>query len=85
MTGGLGYDHPVEYRVRSDYSSSNETLADSLWESIDISPIIVTLSDDYARQHQLETSARFPWDDAKGIYHIKAFHHLHCLVGFQPL
>lgn len=82
-TGGLGYDHPVEYRVHSDYSSGNTTLADNLWESIDSSPIIVALSDNYARKHKLETSARFPWDDAKGIYHIKAFHHLHCLVGFN--
>ena len=80
-SGGLGYDHPVEYRVHTDYGGSNSTLADQLWEAIDSSPIIVALTDEYATAHDLEISVRFPWDDTKGIYHVKAFHHLHCLVG----
>lgn len=76
----MGYDHPIVYQPHSDYSSNNDTLADSLWEALDTSPIIVALTDDYAHEHNLDISARFPWDDTKGIYHIKAFHHLHCLV-----
>ena len=84
-SGGLGYDYPVEYEIHTDYSGSNSTLADQLWEAIDSSPIVVALTDEWATAHDLETSARFPWDDAKGIYHVKAFHHLHCLVGSQPL
>lgn len=83
-SGGLGYDYPVEYKVHTDYGGSNSTLADQLWEAIDSSPIIVALTDEYATAHNLKTSARFPWDDAKGIYHVKAFHHLHCLVRFLP-
>ena len=81
--GGLGYDHPVEYKIHTDYSGSNTTLSDELWEAIDSSPVVVALSDSYAAEHNLEKSARFPWDDEKGIYHVKAFHHLHCLVGFR--
>ena len=50
---------------------------------MDSSPIIVALTDDYALKHNLDLSARFPWDDNKGIYHVKVFHHLHCLV--RPL
>ncbi len=71
----------MTYHTHTEYGASNDTLADELWEAIDSSPIVVALTDNYAIQHGLETSARFPWDDEKGIYHVKAFHHLHCLVG----
>lgn len=79
--GGLGYNYPVEYQSHSDYSSNNSTISEEHWEAIDTSPIVVALSDDYAREHSLQISVRFPWDDNKGIYHVKAFHHLHCLVS----
>lgn len=78
--GGLGYKTPTPYRIHTEFSSHNRTVADSLWEALDSSPIVVALSDTYAQAHGLDLSARFPWDDAKGIYHIKAFHHMHCLV-----
>lgn len=80
-TGGLGYDTPVEYKMHTDYTGSNMTLADHLWDDLDSSPIIVALTDLYAQEHGLDISARFPWDPEKGIYHIKAFHQLHCLVS----
>lgn len=81
IKGGLGYSHPVEYKVHTEYGDINTSLADELWDAIDSSPIIVALTDEYAHAHGLERSARFPWDDGKGIYHVKAFHHLHCLVS----
>lgn len=90
-SGGLGHDTPVPYHIHTEYTSSNTTLADSLWEALDSSPIIVALTDSYAQSQGLDLSVRFPWDDTKGIYHIKAFHHIHCLVRFplppfqQPL
>lgn len=82
--GGLGYNSPVEYQSHSDYSNHNTTISGEHWEAIDTSPIVVALTDDYAREHDLELSVRFPWDNKKGIYHIKAFHHLHCLVSSKP-
>jgi hypothetical protein len=43
----------------------------------------VQFSDEYAREHDLPRSARFPWDDSKGVYFIKALHEIHCLVSVQ--
>lgn len=81
VLGGLGYDVPVVYHAVTDYWSDNETLADELWDNIDTSPMGVALSDDYAQSHGLPIASRFPWDDEKGTYFLKAFHQLHCLVG----
>ena len=78
--GGLKYDTPVEYSIKTVWGDVNETISDQAWDTVDSSPIVVALSDEYASQHGLEKSTRFPWDDTKGIYHVKAFHHLHCLV-----
>ncbi|KAI4184176.1 MAG: hypothetical protein LQ346_006150 [Caloplaca aetnensis] len=78
---GLGYDVPVVYHAMTDYWSENETLSDGLWDSIDTSPMGVALSDDYASSHNIPIASRFPWDDEKGTYFIKAFHELHCLVS----
>lgn len=82
-TGCLGYEVPVKYELHSRYNDPNDTVADQAWDAIDTSPVVVALSDDYALSHGLELSVRFPWDANKGIYHVKAFHHLHCLV--RPL
>lgn len=79
--GGLGFDTPVIYQSSTDYWGENETLADELWNGVDTDPLVVALSDDYAQQHDLEMSGRFPWDDEKGIYFLKAFHNLHCLAS----
>ena len=68
------------YRSHTDYWGENITLADELWESLDTNPVAVALSDEYARGHGLPESARFPWDDEKGLYFIKAIHDLHCIV-----
>lgn len=56
-------------------------MADELWNGMDTDPIVVALSDDYAQQHDLKISGRFPWDDEKGIYFLKGFHNLHCLAS----
>lgn len=69
---------PIVYKTEW---GKNETLMDELWENLDVSPIVVALSHEYAEEHGLARSAPFPWDDEKGIYHIKVFHQLHCLVS----
>lgn len=79
--GGLTFDTPVIYHSTTDYWGANDTLADELWNGMDTDPIVVALWDDYAQQHGLEISGRFPWDDEKGIYFLKGFHNLHCLVN----
>ena len=81
LTGGVAYDVPNVYQSHTDWWGENETLADELWEGIDVSPLTVALTDEWASEHGLERSeSRFPWDDSKGLYYLKAFHGLHCLV-----
>lgn len=75
----------MKYELHSKFNDPNDTIAYEAWDAIDTSPVVVALSDDYALSHGLELSVRFPWDPNKGIYHVKAFHHLHCLVGRPSL
>ena len=81
--GGLGYDTPTIYRAETDWWGENETLSNELWENLDTSPMGIALTDDYAKRHGIPIASRFPWDDAKGTYFVKAFHQLHCLVSFK--
>jgi len=77
---GLGYDTPVAYHTRTEWWGDNHTRADELWDGIDISPLTVALTDEWALDHDLTVSeSRFPWDKQKGLYYLKVFHQLHCL------
>ncbi|PQE06241.1 cytochrome p450 protein [Rutstroemia sp. NJR-2017a BBW] len=82
-TGHITQDTPLVFRATSDYWGENETLADELWESINIDPITVALSSEYVEQHGLADSARFPWDNDKRTYILKGFHDLHCLKSMR--
>jgi hypothetical protein len=75
----LHLTHKEPYVLLTDYSSSNTTLADTLWHSINIDNGVVALSDSFAASHNLRTAQRFPWDTSKGIYILHGFHNLHCL------
>ncbi|KAF4630524.1 hypothetical protein G7Y89_g7611 [Cudoniella acicularis] len=78
----LAYDTPITYHTHTDYQSKNQTLQNEMWDSIDTSPLVVTLTDEYATSHDIPLSKfRFPWDaENKGVYYLKTYHHLHCLV-----
>jgi hypothetical protein len=78
---GLRLDTPSVHYHHTDFWSTNQTLADKLWEGIDTNPMVVALSDDFADAHGLPRSDRFPWDETKGRYFVKVFHQLHCLVS----
>ena len=80
-TGGLAYDTPTAYHSRTDFQSKNETIVNELWESMDTSPIAVTLKDETAIKNGIPVAGRFPWDNSKGVYYLKVFHDLHCLVS----
>ena len=82
LLGGLPYDTPVNFQYHSDYWGENETLADELWEAVETDPVAIALTDDYAQAHNLNVSLRFPWDSNKGLYYIKVFHQMHCLVSY---
>lgn len=78
---GLSLDTPSTHFHHTDYWSTNRTLSDELWESIDTNPMVVALTDEFASAHNLPLSDRFPWDETKGRYFVKVFHQLHCLVS----
>jgi hypothetical protein len=75
----LHHTHTEPYVLLTDYSSSNTTLADTLWHSINIDHGVVALPDSFAASHNLRKAQRFPWDTEKGIYILHGFHNLHCL------
>ena len=80
MTAQLPKNHTQIYHSSSVFSSANNTEADKYWDALNTQPIAVALSDEYARVNGLTPAARFPWDDGMGLYYIKGFHDLHCLV-----
>ncbi|KAH7345862.1 hypothetical protein BKA66DRAFT_517192 [Pyrenochaeta sp. MPI-SDFR-AT-0127] len=61
----------------------NRTISDALWEQLDSSPIVVALDQEYTDSHNLKASIPFPWDQSKGLFHVKAFHHIHCLKNIR--
>lgn len=86
VQASLAQDAPQAYHFRTEWWGDNDTLADELWDNLDISPVAVALSDEWASQHGVKISeSRFPWDDAKGLYFVKVFHQLHCLVSGEQL
>jgi Mycotoxin biosynthesis protein UstYa len=64
----------------TDWQSKNETLADELWDSLNMDSITVAISRDWAKEYGLPPSDPFYWDLDKDLYHIKGIHGMHCLV-----
>jgi len=76
---GLPMDEVRTYLVQTKFSDTNETLADEHWETMDSGSGGITLSDEYAIEHDLSIGDRLPWNENKGLYFIKGFHEMHCL------
>lgn len=85
-TAGLSPDPSVRFPYSTGYGPevTNHSLLDERWEAIDINPGVVALSDEWAVEHNLAPTQRFPWDASKGVYLLTAFHTLHCLVRHAP-
>jgi hypothetical protein len=81
LTAGLGLTTEKAYWQHTEYLSSNKSTSNALWDAIDTSPNTIALDADYIKKHKLDPSIPFPWDQSKGLYLIKAFHHMHCLVS----
>ena len=64
----------------TDWSSSNHSSSDHLWEAIRPSHGIVALDRAYAEQNGLAEAMYLPSDHSKGVYLLEAYHQLHCLV-----
>lgn len=75
----------MEFMDDTPYASSNETLADELWDALSIDPGVIALPDSYAEKVNLPQAQRFPWDHSQGIYLLNSYHNLHCLVRHFPL
>lgn len=80
-TAHLSRDVDVPWASTSPYFGEDETIADRLWEGINIDNGTVALADSYVKGIGLPPSQRFPWDQRKGIYLLNGFHSMHCLVG----
>lgn len=80
IAAGLEYNKLVTFQAKTDWQSENETIADALWDGIDISPITIAVSKTWAAEHGLPESNTFYWDKDKALYHIKGIHGMHCLV-----
>jgi hypothetical protein len=80
ILAGLEYNKLVEFHAKTDWQSENATVADALWDGIDISPITIAFSKKWAAEHGLPESNTFYWDEEKALYHIKGIHGMHCLV-----
>ncbi|KAH8678753.1 hypothetical protein BGZ60DRAFT_468168 [Tricladium varicosporioides] len=61
------------------------TLQNELWSDINTSPMTITLTDDWAHEHDIPISLfRFPQDPKlKGVYYLKAYHLLYCLKAIR--
>ncbi len=79
---GLTLSESVEFPYSTGYGPevTNHSLLDDRWEAIDINSGVVAITDEWASEHNLAPTQRFPWDTSKGVYLITAFHTLHCLV-----
>jgi hypothetical protein len=84
VLAGLGLTTKATYWQSTAYTDENRTISDAVWEAIDTSPNTISLDKDYTRKHNLADSIPFPWDQSKGLYIVKAFHHMHCLVHSKP-
>ncbi|KAI9041299.1 uncharacterized protein KD926_007253 [Aspergillus affinis] len=76
---GLGFDMQIPYAHDTEYTSSNETHADYMWENLNIDPMIIAPTLEWAESMNLPGSWAFPWDSNRRIYFVKVFHQLHCL------
>jgi hypothetical protein len=70
----------MTYYSKTDWQSENETIADGLWDGLNMDSITVAISKDWAAEHGLPPSAPFYWDADKALYHVKGIHGMHCLV-----
>ncbi len=75
---------PVPFAKGTPYTNPNETLADKLWDDINIDVGMVALPEEFVAAHGLPIAQRFPWDRSKGIYLLNGHHNLHCIVS-SPL
>lgn len=80
---GLKFEVPTVHYSKSNYSSDNFTLADSLWQTLDTNPTAIAVKDEFARSNGLALELRFPWDDEKVVFSVKAFHQIHCIVSIE--
>jgi hypothetical protein len=86
LVAGLLVDTQNVYQGHIEWSGHNETVVDKLWDDFDVDVGSIALTYEYAAQNGLVTDANeYPWDNTKGMYYVRAFHDMHCLVRIAPL
>ncbi|PQE26543.1 Tat pathway signal sequence protein [Rutstroemia sp. NJR-2017a BBW] len=75
----LKQDHSRPYVGYSEYSGSNFTRTDELWNAVDYNAGLVALPNDWTKSKGLPKSSMFPWDKEKSIWLLNGHHNLHCV------
>ena len=82
LKAGVAQTHQrQQFLWKTDYSSSNRTLADPLWTNLRPGFGFIALDHQWAASQNLPDSRNHPNDPTKGMYVIDAYHQLHCLVS----
>ena len=88
LQGGLPYDKQLIYTHSNEYwdpRNPEDRAPDALWNTLSSQPVAVAIDNSWARQHGLPVTDPWPWDDDKGLFYIKAFHDLHCVVSSESM
>lgn len=78
---GLQYDVLKPFHHTSPYSSTNLTLAQEYWDTINFDAGMIYITDDMVESLGLPPAQPFPWDNSHSIYLLNGHHNLHCLVS----
>lgn len=76
MKAGLEYDTPVVYRHHNDWWSSNQTIADELWENLDTGKLCIphiTWSDANRHQDPMVVQLGDEWAEDHGLPESRRF------------
>ncbi|MCJ1478395.1 hypothetical protein MMC13_007075 [Lambiella insularis] len=76
-------DLTFPFEHATEYASTNLTLAQDLWEGINLDAGMVALPDEWTDSVNLPRAQAFPWDHDKGLYILNSFHVLHCLKSIH--
>ena len=76
----LEKDLSVPFEWASEYATTNLTLGNELWESINFDAGMVALPNEWTDSKDLMRAQPFPWDREQGLYILNGHHNLHCLV-----
>ncbi|OKL58002.1 hypothetical protein UA08_06707 [Talaromyces atroroseus] len=74
----IGIDHKP-FWWNTQYSSTNSTLQDELWDSIVWTHGMIARDRGWAQSQNWPDTMRLPGDESKGVWLLEGYHEIHCL------